>query len=158
MIGFQKVLRLSTAMGTLQFDETNNSCLMASRDRCYYQGKNDRTHLEKFFCYIYTMVQLSSCPGSGLVCSWASVLLLCSRVQLQDSAESSRRSEPEHDGTWKEGVYVQVQAWTSQSSSTNRVLHCTQGLGTPTSMLSSVFEEVVPIWQVFSLARGQKQK
>lgn len=81
MIEFQKVLRLSTSIGTVWFEsmKRNNFCLMASKDRRYHQGKNSRTYLPKIVHYAYTMVQLSSSPGSGLFCSRASVLL-CSSV------------------------------------------------------------------------------
>lgn len=78
---FQKVLRLSTPIGTVRFEsmKRNNFCLMASKDRCYHQRKNSRTHLPKIVHYAYTVVQLSSSPGSGLFCSLASVVL-CSSV------------------------------------------------------------------------------
>lgn len=76
-MGFQKVPRLSTPIGTVWFDcmKQNHSRLMVSEDRCYHQGKNSRTHLTKIVQYACTVVQLSSSPGSGLVCSWSSVLL-----------------------------------------------------------------------------------
>lgn len=77
MIEFQKVLRLSTSIGTVWSESMkwNNFCLMASKDRRYHQGKNSRTYLPKIVHYAYTVVQLSSSPGSGLFCSRASVLL-----------------------------------------------------------------------------------
>lgn len=143
------------------FDCMKQNCFpsMASKGRCYHQRKKSRTHLTIIIHYAYTMVQLSSGLGSSLVFSWAAVLLWSSiSQQLQDSVDTACRPEAEYDATCKEGVCVRVQAWSSQFNGTNIMPHCTQGQHTLSSDLSSVFKDVVPIFQVLFCKRGWGQK
>lgn len=139
--------------------DTKSFSINGSKGRYYHQRKKSRTHLTKTIHYAYTVVQLSSGLGSGFVFSWASVLLWSSiSQQFQDSVDTSCRPEAEYDATCKEGVCVQVQAWTSQFNGTNTMPHCAQGQHTLSSVLSSVFKDVVPIFQAFFCKTGWGQK
>lgn len=102
------------------------------------------------------MVQLQSSQVSSVL----KRLYSCAQVlQLQNSVESSCRPKAKYDATWEEVVYVQVQAWSSQSNGTNTMLHYTQGADTLSSMLSSgFFLEVAQIFQVFFLGKEVRDK